>query len=114
MFHATEVGVAGAKADGDIAFRDETEADNTARVVARPDQRLRVGIEAVLLREIRTDTTNDPPRLGQWRQLRIQPKRGGFERIGVPCLRLDVHQVHPRAVTVIDGGDCAGEDGCHE
>ena len=40
----------------------------------------------------------------------FKSRRGGFERVGMPRLFPDVHQVHARAVAVVNRRDLAGED----
>ena len=107
IFHRAKVGVAGAERNGDHALADEAEADDAVGIVAGPNEGLRVRIEAVFIDEIPADRPDDGAGCGKRRQAVGQVGGRGVERVGMPCAPPNVHQIHARAIAVIDGGNRA-------
>jgi len=83
-FHVAEECVTRAETDGHDAFMDEAEADKTAGVVTRPDERFGVWAEVVFLREIRTDIADDLRGRCERRKLLSQLRRGRIQRLRMP------------------------------
>ena len=113
-FHRAEIGVAGPEADGDHAFFNQPQADDAARIVAGPDDRLGVGVDTELRCEVGADRPEDGPGRRQRRQLFLQLRGGGAERLRMPRLRANVHEVHARAVAVVNRRDFAGQQRCEK
>ena len=108
-FDRGEERVARTEADDDLAGLGRAHADETGGVVAGTDDDLALRREAVAGDEVSGDAAGHGRTGTDGRKLRGEIRSGRGERGGSPITLADVHQVHARAVTGVDGGILAGE-----
>ena len=102
LLHRTEKRVTGAQAHSDLPGLDEPQTDDAGRIVPGPRSRPRFGIQTVFIHKIAADRTEILSGCGQGRELFLQTGRGRLECVHVPHFFADVHQVHARAVAVVN------------
>ena len=108
-FDRGEERVARAEADDDLTGLGSAHADEAGRIIAGTDDDLALRREAVAGDEISGDAAGDGRAGTDGRKLGGELRSGRGKRGRSPITLTDIHQIHARAVTGVDGGILAGE-----